>query len=163
MSDTELAKQLLEGDLESSLSDAKAEVGKQFTVHLKWVKAADDAMASTTTAEAFVASVPYAGLIKAIYFIPGAAITADASDFATLTVRKYDAAGANDEIVGTLTTELVAGGGIGNATAGVRYAFTLVSAQLPVVAGGSLTFEIAKAMSGVVVPASLFEVHMEKV
>ena len=162
MSDTELAKQLLEGELESSLSDAKAEVKKQFTLHLRWNKAADDAMASTTTAESFVASVPYAGSITAIYFIPNDAITADASDFATLTVRKYDAAGANDEIVGTLTTELVAGGGIGDATAGVRYAFTLVPAQLSLVAGGSLTFEIAKAMSGVVVPASMYEVHMEK-
>lgn len=162
MSDATDAEALEKGELSSALSDAGAEVAKERTHVLRWGKASDDSMAADTTSETMVASAPFAGTVQHVYVTFDGTITADNNDYATITVSKYTAAGGSKTAIATAKTKLANAGGIGDVTAKVRYAFTLVNAAIELQAGAALTFEIAKTGSGVVVPKGLLEVHMKR-
>lgn len=152
MSDTDKAKDLLEGYLASALGTnalAAAEVQKQRVRVLKMTKTAADAMAGDATAETYGCDVSYNGRVLFLYWKGDADVAAHADNHATITVNKRDAAGANSATVGTLTSDL-------DTTTTwaefVRKAFTLTDANTTVVAGGTLNYAIAKGGSGVVVP-----------
>ena len=120
-----------------------------------------DAMAADTTAARTIAIAPFAARVK-IYFQPDAALTAHASNYATITATKTTAAGASSTTVGTLTTTVASSG---NLTALVRKAFVMVTTAgvTTVEAGAAIRVAIAKAASGVVVPNGKFIVHFEPV
>ena len=124
-------------------------------------KSADDAMAATTTAETFTGIlVPYASRIKNIYYIATTGgITADNTNYATVTVSKRDAAGATPLAVGTLTTTITSSGNITQGAAKALVKSTVNS--LDCVALATLTFTIAKAGTGVIVRAGKIVLEME--
>ena len=125
-----------------------------------WLKTADDAMASTTTAETQVGGFAVAGTVKAIYYISNGTLTGDDTNNAVVTVSKRTSAGGSKTTLGTLTTN-VAGG---NYVQGQRIAFALTAtvANLTLAALATISFEIAKGGSGVVVRAGAFEIEDEE-
>lgn len=161
--DREYLKQAQSGHITSiGAVDPIAVVSAAHSVEFFIDKASADATAATTTTETF--SGVYAarkGLIKSVVFVPtSAGLTANASNFATITVSKRDAAAGNKTAVATLITTVASSGDL---TQGVGKAFvnSATAGALDVVAGGGLTFEIAKTGTGVVVPAGKIVVTME--
>lgn len=111
-----------------------------------------DALASTATAEIPVGVAVNASKLVKAYYLPGAALTADDTDYATITVSRYTAAGGSKTTIASLTTETTAGGGTDDWTAKVPVALTL-SASTDIAAGALITYEVAKEGSGVALPA----------
>lgn len=115
-----------------------------------------DAGAGTDLTEVIFSSsrAKYHGIITAIEYIPNATLGADATNYKTLTVTKYDSNGANGVVVGTLTTVL------GFATKWKAYAFTLsvVAHALEVLEGDNFTIQNSHAVSGAVTPAGVIRV-----
>jgi hypothetical protein len=127
-----------------------------------------DAMASTTTAESFGFQIPILdgysagtefGIVRRITLTPDSAITGDAANAATVTVSKRDSAGGSLTTLGTITT---LNSGAGSFTAFVGEDFTLTSANLILVAGGTVTWSIAKNGTGVVMPNFEIAVHVQR-
>lgn len=127
--------------------------------HTFEVQRAVDGAANTTTAETVVGyavrapgNATTSKVLKVLY-LPGAALTADDTDYATITVSKYTAAGGSKTTVATATTAIT--GGTGNWTAFVPMEITLsaTAANLILQSGAMLTYEVAKAGSGVAIPA----------
>ncbi len=115
-----------------------------------------DAGAGTDLTEV-IFSTPRAklhGIIIAIEYIPNATLGADATNYKTLTVTKYDANGANGVVVGTLTTVA------GFATKWKAYTFTLsvVAHALEVLEGDNFTIQNSHAVSGAITPAGVLRV-----
>lgn len=114
------------------------------------VKTAADGAAGTTTSETIMGRCA-AGLPigHTLYLSPQAALTADNTNNATITISKRTA-GASKTTVATLTTNVASGNWV---------AFTPIAIPLTVAvaAGDTLQYEIAKAASGVVVPAFVLE------
>lgn len=126
------------------------------------VARAQDAAAGTTTAETVVgcsianpANPTGPSKVLRVYYVPAAGVTAHDSNYATITVSKYTAAGASKTTVATITTQTTGGGGSGDWTALVPMEITLSStlANRIVEPKATLTYEIAKASSGVQLPA----------
>jgi hypothetical protein len=115
-------------------------------------KAAADALASTTTAETGTGIyVPAAARILSVTFVPtSGGVTADNTNFATVTVSTRDSAGATLATVATLTTTITSSG---NLTQYAGKALVLTAANQLVSAGSTVTFSIAKSGTGVIVPA----------
>lgn len=123
------------------------------------LKAAADGAAATTTAETLVGRSPTAlpsGHI--IYLTPAAGLTADDTNYATITLYKRTAGGGTTTIGQILTK--ITGGGTGNWTAWNPVA--IVTSQ-PVSEGDAITYDIAKAGTGVVVPACVLNSGKEQV
>lgn len=127
------------------------------------VKSADDAMASTTTAETALhislpaspavlgTSTPRAFQVNQILYTPvTGSITNDNTNNATITVSyRLPSTGGTLTTLGTLTTSITAlGASIAQWQAAV---FTLTTANLLIAAGATFSFSIAKGGSGVVV------------
>jgi acyl-CoA synthetase (AMP-forming)/AMP-acid ligase II len=143
-------------------SDPNAAVRQQNTYFVHFSKASDDAMASTTTSETYTGKIiPHKARIRSIYYVATTGgITADNTNYATVTVSKRDSAAANQLTVATLTTTITSSG---NVTQGAPKALVLTDANIIVDALSTLTFTIAKAASGVVVRAGEFVVELERV
>lgn len=109
-----------------------------------------DAAASTTLAELVIERVPSASTVIGVYFAPSAALTADDTNYATLTVSQRDGIGGAAASVAAKTTKIT--GGSGDWTAFVPVSLgTLTNASL--IAGSVLTLTIAKAGTGVAIPS----------
>jgi hypothetical protein len=121
---------------------------------ITFTKEGDDGAAATATAETPILSAPNGAIILNARYNPSAALTADNTDYATLTVARRDAAGANPEVIAAITTEIT---GTGDWVAFVAEDFAPL-ANTAIEAGGAVTFEIEKAGSGVVVPAGSLQV-----
>lgn len=107
-----------------------------------------DGSAAATTAETLVFRAPFAGTVRAAYFVPDAALTANDTNFASLLVDKRPASAPGTPAnVATLTTEVASGSWV---------AWTAVSlgtlSNEDFEAGDVFTFEITKDGTGVVVP-----------
>lgn len=105
-----------------------------------------DASASTTTAERAITRAPWHGPVTSITF-EGAAVAADASDTATITIAKRDGAGGGATTLGTYATTTGSNGAI---TAFVPAAFTLSSTatDLDILETDIITITVAKGSSG---------------
>lgn len=114
------------------------------------VPRAQDAAAGTTTAEAAVAMTVQKGKLVKAYYVPAGAVTAHDTNYATITVSRYTAAGGSKTTVASITTKIT--GGSGNWTAFVPVEITLAT-DTALEAGACLTYEIAKAAAGVQLPA----------
>jgi len=113
------------------------------------VRAVDGA-AGTTTAEVAVGVSPQAGKLVKAYYVAAAGLTAHDTNYATITVSRYTAAGGSKTTIASITTQIT--GGSGNWTAFVPVPLTL-AADNAIPAGALITYEVAKAASGVALPA----------
>lgn len=105
------------------------------------------------------AGVPGGITITSVKYVPSASLSASDTNYETLTVKKYDAAGANGATVASRTTKTTNGGGSGNWTAFVGVSLTITAANAAVVTGGAVTFAFAKASSGTSVPVGVLEIE----
>ena len=142
-------------------TDPNTAVRQQNTYFVTFAKAADDAMASTTTAETYTGkAIPHKARIRAIYYVATTGgITSDPTNNATITLKTRDSAAANPLTVATYTSD-TAGGSV---TQGAPFTMTLTAANVIVSALSTLTLTIAKGGSGVVVRAGEFIVELERV
>lgn len=155
------------GNAKKSLSASVTQLGgletldEALAINIPFDKAAD-AMASTTTTDTLVWMNPFdypVYLDSAEAVATGAGITANDTDFATITFRTRDGVGGSSSAALTIVTN-VAGG---TWTQNQRKAITAqTKANLAVPVGGQITFSIAKGGSGVVVPVSKFVVKAYK-
>lgn len=127
----------------------------------RWKKAAADAMAADATTETLGFAVPFAGRVKKITIVTDADVTGHASNHATVTVNKRDAAGANSVALGTYTTDsdVTAQGSLAEFV-DKTFALSTVAGALSVVEGGCINVAIAKGGSGVVMPILEIAVHI---
>jgi hypothetical protein len=163
--DREYLKQAQSGHISSiGAVDPMGVVAQAHSVEVVFDKSAADATAATTTSETYTGAYsPRLSKVTSVVFIPtSGSLTANASNYATITVSKRNAAAASKTAVGTITTTVASSGDL---TQGVAEPFVLSSTAgaLDIVAGGGFTFEIAKTGSGVVVPAGRFVITLEHV
>jgi hypothetical protein len=140
-------------------------IGSLFDFQVQFQKAADDAMASTATADTKFWTNPYTFPVQvfAASYNADGTITADDTNFATVTVKADDGAAGATVAVATWLTKITAG--TGNIAAQVAKAATTLNAStiVSVAPGASLFFNIAKSGSGVVVRSGIFTLRMRKV
>ncbi len=110
-----------------------------------------DGAANTATAETTIGVLPEGGTLLGAWVTGDAGVTADDTNYATITLRKRTSAGASATSIATLSTTTA---GSGTWTAFAPEAFTVVTAASAnvVAAGSSLTLEISKPGSGVQLP-----------
>jgi len=119
-----------------------------------------DALPATATAETTfgLGSIFTGTLVNSVYFVPGAAVTASDTNYATITVQKRTAGGAATTIASGSTT-LTVGTPLGNFTAFVPVLLPLSVPNISLLASDVLTFNITKTGTGVVLPASTIAVY----
>jgi hypothetical protein len=141
-------------------SDPITAVAQAHSSIFTFSKASDDAMASTTTSETYTGIYfPYACKLKAVtYVATTGGVTADASNYATVTVSKRDSAAANLTTVATLTTTVASSGSI---TQGAGKGLVLSGSAVNISAGSTVTFSVAKTGTGVVLRAGVFSLEVE--
>lgn len=130
-------------------------VAKSVTVGAK----AADAMASTATSETAIWTNNTGRSIRvlAVSYSTTAALTADNTNNAVITISSYTAAGGGKATVAVETTNVASG----NWVAFTQKAITVTVANAVVENGGTLSLTIAKGGSGVVVPAGAFNIKYE--
>lgn len=114
--------------------------------------------ATAGTADEFpLVRVPYNASLVAAYWIPKAAVTADATNYVTLTVRNRGAAAAGTAKPASRSYAAT------NSVAFVAEAMTLsaTAADLLLTAGDILTAEKLQAGTGVALPAGTIELHLQ--
>lgn len=141
-------------------TDAKGTVDALHSDVFVFDKASADAMASTTTSETGTGIyIPAAATLLSVTFVPvSGGLTADASNYATVTVSTRDSAGGTLTTVATLTTTIASSGNL------TQHAGKALVLSTPAIAAGStITFSIAKTGTGVVVPSGRFSVRVSYV
>lgn len=149
---TDVAATTTTAGLESAADKTKLNLLTLIANGAKHSKGAD-AAAGTATAETPFYTALVAQTISAVNVNANAALTADGTNNATVIIRKRDGAGGAAATVATLVTD-VAGG---SWSAFVNKSLGAITNGV-MAAGSVLTFEITKAGTGVVVPASTFTV-----
>lgn len=122
-------------------------------LQIEWDKAAADGAAGTATAEHVVYRATGPVIVKSVEYVPDAALTANDTNFATITLSRRNADGTNSVTVASVSTKTTGGGGSGNWSQWVSVALALTAANVAMVAGQILTIAITKPGAGVVVPA----------
>lgn len=115
---------------------------------------AADAAAGTTTAETAIAYFKTGQTVARLVIVPTGAATANDTNYATITVAKRDGAGGAATTIATLVTT-VAGG---SWTAFVPKSMGAITSGA-LADGSVLTYTVAKAASGVQLPA--FKLYAE--
>lgn len=153
----------LEGSNSADYTASVPKVARQLirrTFQLR--KPAADAMASDTTAYTAADQIymTRAGRILGAWIVPQSTLTAHDSNYATVKVVKGDGAAGAETIMASVATTTTASG---NWAAGVPEALTVSStvANTRIARGNVLSFSIAKAASGVVVPICSIAVEIE--
>lgn len=137
--------------------------------HLWWQKAAADAMASTATSETAILANVYDDLTTGTAIIKKMTITATSggltasdADYATVTIKDML---ANVAIVTFTTRTTAQTNGTGNWTQYTPLVVPLTASgvltNMPISAGAPLSITIAKAGSGVVVPACFVKLYLQ--
>ncbi len=137
-------------------------IDESLAIYIPFDKAAADAMASTATTDTLVWMNPFdypVYLDSAEAVATGAGITANDTDFATITFRTRDGVGRSSAAALTIVTNVAGGTWTQNQRKAIT---TQTKANLAVPVGGQITFSIAKGGSGVVVPVSKFVIKAYK-
>lgn len=121
------------------------------------LKTAADGAGSTATSEVPLGMARRASKTLAAYFIPASTLTADDTNYATLTISKRAAGGGSKTTVASISTTT---SGSGNFVAWVPVPLTVVAADASVTALSQLSFEITKTGTGVVVPIGKLVVYL---
>lgn len=126
-------------------------------------KTSADGMATTTTANTMIGFMnPFdfsIQLVSAFAVAVGGTLTANDTNYATITMLFDDGAAGTPAVAATWTTTTT---GTGNWAVGVKEAATITTANKVLVAGGVVWFNIAKAAAGVVVPTSDYYMRFTK-
>lgn len=135
-------------ELEARFTSAETKANAQrFSAEVPANALAADVVGETTFAVARAAGTTGTTGIDLVF---SGAITANDTNYATITVRRRTGAGAGTAaVVATITTQIT--GGLGNVTAHARIQPTTTATAI--VAGDRFTYEVAKAASGVQLPA----------
>lgn len=138
-----------------------ATINQMVSVAIPYAKTAADGMASTTTADTLFWINPFDFSLKIVSarLVSASALTADAANYATITVKVDDGANGTPATALTWETSLT---GTGSWVADTGESATVTAANAVVVAGGCLHFNIAKAGTGVVVPALFIQIVAER-
>jgi hypothetical protein len=108
--------------------------------------------AAAAIAETHVASIPAAQTLTALRIRPDAALTANDTNFDTITVSTRDASGGSKTTLGSITTKTSgAAGGTGNWTAFVDVTIAITGSAV-LSAGMEIVVEAALGGSGVALP-----------
>lgn len=121
------------------------------------IKTAADGSASTATSEVPLGMARRASKVVAAYYIPASTLTADDTNYATLTISKRAAGGGSKTTVASVSTTTT---GSGDFVAWVPVPLTVVAADASVTALSQLSFEISKPGTGVVVPIGKLVVYL---
>lgn len=124
-------------------------------------KAAVDGTAATTTAytAGYMVRMPRAARILGAAYLPIGTATADGTNYATIKVVKGDGAAGAEVIMASINTDVAGGSLAAGVTKALTVTSTLANTRIP--AGSVLGFSIAKAGTGVAVPAGNFTVDVE--
>jgi hypothetical protein len=137
-------------------------VDEALAINILFDKTAADGAAGTTTTDTLVWVNPFSYpvyLVSAYGVATGAAIAASATDFVTITFRTRDGVGGASAAALTIVSDVAGGAWTQNVSKAIT---TLTRANAAVPVGGHITFSIAKAASGTVVPVSKFVVKAYK-
>jgi hypothetical protein len=105
---------------------------------------------------------PSNGRLVSAYFIPSAAATANASNYATIDAFKSPANGAAGSSIATITTKPTANSGSGNLAAGAPVALVVTdTANARFTAGQVLAPAVSMTASGVALVAGTLELTIE--
>lgn len=126
-------------------------------------KTAADGAAGTATADTIIWTNPYdfnvvvvAGRLVTL----GAGLTADNTNFATISLKTDNGAGGATAVALSTTTAIT---DLGTLVSNVSKAFTLwTGANSVLVPGANLFINIAKSGGGVVVPISAYQIRLQK-
>lgn len=144
------------------ITDAKAAARSLIRKTYVLYKFAADAMASTTTA---YTAAPQIVMDKAVRVLgiriqPQAALTADASNNATVNVVKGDGAAGAAVVAASLTSDVAGGSWVAGTTKTGTLSATIANTRIP--AGSVLSFNITKGGTGVIVPICCISVDVEE-
>ena len=169
--DLQAAQIALQGLLEAVCTNPLDTSNLLLEQEISWIKTADDTNATDTTAEFILYQAPTnrrAKLVDATYTTNAAGLNSAATTYATLSLnwRAGTTTGGASGALGTAITTVVTSGGTGNWSQWVPVSFT-VNAFDPtnnvVPAGGVVTFNIAKASTGTVVPKGTLRLRLQYV
>lgn len=118
---------------------------------------AADAAAGTAASFGLDPSTDFQVKFTSVRFTPGAALTSDDTNYATVSLVYNDGAGGGDTVVASATTKTSGSGGTGSWVADTPVVIPITAANAVVPAGKNLQFKVAKTASGVVVPAGGFQ------
>lgn len=154
------------GNIETSANDytttsqkaARSLIRKTYT----FFKVAADGAASTATAYTAgpIIRMKNAGRIMGAYVCPAAALTADASNNATVNAVSADGLGGTAVVMASLATDVAGGSWVAGATKTMTV--TSTAANTRYAAGAVIAFNITKAGTGVVVPVSSIVIDVEE-
>jgi hypothetical protein len=156
------------GFAESSAQETINEIALGLTRNVLVIgKAAADGAAGDTTN---LCTVPLDAkfLVTGAYIMPGGALTAHDTNYATVVLDVDDGAGGSATTLASNTTKTAGGGGTGNWTAGTAIEMTLTATIADRIIDGAtarkwLGINIAKAGTGVAVPISAFWLKLKLV
>jgi hypothetical protein len=107
--------------------------------------------AAAAVAETHVASIPAAQTLTALRIRPDAALTADDTNFDTITVSTRTSSGGSKTTLGSITTKTAGSGGTGNWTAFVDVTIPITGSAV-LAAGMEITCEASLGGAGVALP-----------
>lgn len=136
-------------------SDGPSNIDELMRTRMLRVSFSKEAAAANTTELTLGIMEDAVELVSAQY-IPGNALTAHDTNYATLTLGKADGAGGAVTSFDSFTTKIT--GGSGNWVQGVPETFTIVTSTDTLTEGQALVLDIAKAGAGVVIPEGVMEV-----
>jgi hypothetical protein len=145
-------REALYGLLGGHSTASKALIDTLSAVQYKVDKPADAATSTTSTYTLDYSTGPRFR-VDAVKYVPGASLTADNTNLATLELVYNNGNGGSDTVIATVNTAATAGGGTGNWTADIGVAVTVTAANSVVPAGSQIQLNIAKSGAAVIVPA----------
>lgn len=151
------AKNRLEGTVLRDLDEADGE-DLVYDFLLNPVKTAADAAAGDTST-VFECKAPCNFEVVSLTICPHAALTANDTNNAVVTLGKADGAGGGSTAISALTTNLASG----NWVADVFKEMTITGTAKRVNDGQVMTLKITKGGTGVAVPASSYSIRCRKV
>lgn len=138
-------------------------VRQAFDFWVDFDKTAADGAAATTTADTYIWTNPFdfnVVVADARMITLGAGLTADNTNFATVSIKTDNGAGGATAVALSITTAITDSG---NFTSNVSKRFTAKTGANAILApGANLFFNIAKAAAGVVVPISSYSIRLQK-
>lgn len=132
---------------------AATQLAGAFNLTEEWDKAAADGAAGTATGEHFIMRAASALTVKAVYFVPDAAVTANDTNYFTVTVSRRNADNTGQVTTASINAALTVAPFSGNWTSFVAVPLTLTTANLALLPGQILTVQITKTGTGLVCPA----------
>jgi hypothetical protein len=155
----------LDSDAADATPDSAADADDAIAlIPIVFTKLAADAAAATVQAQTGIWYNPFTCSVRIDYatYLPVGTATANATNYATLTVQSLDGAAGTPVTIATRATDTVSTDDMAAATYW-DLVLSATAANRVVAAGESISFGITKAASGIAVPAGLLILKAKKV